>query len=128
VDSWSSTDTVNTRQVLTELGSLTAQLGDQADALEGDLGLWSAFKATILLAEAVRVAADAATSDTAQTFVVLISAPVALRALLASIYPADEMDDRYVQAMALNDILSPAWLEPGTELLLPQLAAAARSG
>lgn len=127
VDDWTSGDTVNPRQVLTELGSLTSQLGNLADALEGDLGLWAAFKATILLAEAARAAADAATSDTAQTFVVLISAPVALRALLASIYPADEVDDRYVQAMALNDIASPAWLEPGSELLLPQLAAVARS-
>ena len=129
VDGWTSadTDTVNTRQVLAELGSLTSQLGELADTLEADLGLWAAFKATILLAEAARAAADAATSDTAQTFVVLISAPIALRALLAAIYPADEVDDRYAQAMALNDILSPAWLEPGTELLLPQLAAAARS-
>jgi len=128
VDGWTATDTVNTRQVLTELGSLTSQLGDQADAMEGDLGLWAAFKATILLAEAVRAAADAATSDTAQTFVVLISAPIALRALLAAIYPAEEVDDRYLQAMSLNDIASPAWLEPGSELLLPQLAAAARRG
>jgi hypothetical protein len=128
VDGWTSADTVNTRQVLTELGSLTSQLGDQADALEGDIGLWAAFKATMLLTEAVRAAADAATSDTAQTFSALISAPIALRALLAAIYPADEVDDRYVQAMALNDIAAPAWLEPGTELLLPQLAAAARSG
>lgn len=128
VDGWSSTDTVNPRQVLTELGSITAELGDLADTLEVDLGLWAAFKATILLAEAVRSAADAATSDTAQTFVVLISAPVALRALLGAIYPADEVDDRYAQAMALNDILTPAWLEPGTELLLPQLAAVARIG
>jgi hypothetical protein len=127
VDGWTSADTVNTRQVLAELGSLTSQLGDLADALEADLGLWPAFKATILLAEAARAAADAATSDTAQTFVVLISEPIALRALLAAIYPADEVDDRYVQAMALNDLLSPAWLEPGSELLLPQLAAAARS-
>jgi hypothetical protein len=128
VDGWMSSDTVNTREVLTEVGSLTSQLGEQADTLQSDIGLWSAYKATVLLSDTVRAAAASATADTAQTFVVRIAAPVALRALLAAVYSAEEADARYDQALALNDIPSPAWLEPGTELLLPQLTATARSG
>lgn len=128
VSSWNATDTVNTREVLTQVGSLTSELGDQANEFGGDIGLWSAFKATVLLAEAVRAAADSATAETAQTFVLKIASPVALRAVLASVYSAEEADFRYGQVMALNDIAAPAWLEPGTELLLPQLAAQARSG
>jgi len=127
VASWSSTDTVNTRQVVTQVGSLTSRLGDQADDLEGDIGFWPAYKATVLLSEAVRLAAAAATSDTAQTFVVRIAAPVALRAVLASVYSAEEADARYDQVMLLNDIASPAWLEPGSDLVLPQRTAVSRS-
>jgi len=127
VDGWTSSETVDTRAVLTQVGSLTSDLGAQADTLDGDIGLWSAFKATVLLSEAVRAAADAATADTAQTFVVRIASPVALRAVLASVYSAEEADARYDQAMQLNDIASPAWLEPGTELLLPKTVARRRS-
>ena len=128
VDRWTSGDAVNTRDVLTQVGSLTSTLGTQADAFDADLELWSAYKATVLLAEAVRAAADSATADTAQTFTMLIAAPVALRAVLASVYSAEETDARYDQALALNDIASPAWLEPGTQLVLPQIVAQARSG
>lgn len=128
VDGWTEDEQVDTRRVLTEVGSLTASLGALAATLEQDIGLWPAYCRTVLLAEAVRAAGDAATSDTAQTFVVHIAAPVALRAVLASVYSADECDARFQQAMALNDIDTPAWLEPGTELLLPQLTAETRRG
>lgn len=128
VDSWSETDTVNPRQVLTEVGSLTEQSGELADTLDDDIGAWAAYKAVIVLAEAVRSAADAATASTAQTFTVRIAQPVALRALLQGIYSAEEADTRYDQAMALNDIATPAWLEPGSEIVLPQVTAPPRSG
>lgn len=128
VASWNAGETVNTREVLTQVGSLTSQLGTQADSFDSDIGFWPAFKATVMLSEAVRAAADSATSDTAQTFVIRIASPVALRAVLASTYGAEEADSRYDQALALNDIASPAWLEPGTELVLPQIVAQARSG
>lgn len=128
VDSWSETDLIDPRTVLTQVGSLTSQAGTQADALDDDIDAWSAFKATVLLAEAIRSAADASTASTAQTFVVKIGQPVALRALLAGIYSAEEADARYDQAMALNDLPSPAWLEPGSELVLPQITPPARSG
>lgn len=120
VDGWAAQGTPNPRDVLTQTGSLTQRLGDQAAGFESDLNDWAAFKATLLLAESVRAAAESATADTASTFVVKIGSTIALRALIASIYGADEADRRYEQAMQLNDIANPAWIEPGTELVLPQ--------
>lgn len=120
VDGWAAQGTPNPRDVLAQTGSLTEQLGTQAAGFEADLSDWAAFKSTILLAEAVRAAAESATADTASTFVVKIGSTIALRALVASIYGADEADRRYEQAMQLNDIANPAWIEPGTELVLPQ--------
>jgi hypothetical protein len=128
VDRWAAADEVNPRDVLTETGSLTEELGDLASTLDGDIGSWSAYKAVILLSEAVRAAAASAMADSASTFAVRIGAPIALRALVASIYGADEADQRYSQALALNDIASPAWLEPGIEMMLPTPTARARNG
>jgi hypothetical protein len=127
-DSWASSDPVNPRDVLAKTGSLTSQLGDQADDLDDDLDMWTAYKATVILSETVRAAAEAATADTAQTFVVRVGTAIALRALLQGVYSAEEADLRYQQAMALNDIVSPAWIEPGTELQLPLPSPAARAG
>lgn len=126
-DSWAASEDLNPRDVLTQTGSLTEQLGTQAGELEDDIDAWEAFKTTVLLAEAVRSAAEAATADTAQTFVIKIGTSVALRALLAANYGADEVDLRYTQAMQLNDIANPASLELGQELILPQPTPKRRS-
>jgi hypothetical protein len=127
VTDWTSTDKVDTRKVLTQVGSLTAKAGAQADALEGDIGLWQAFKSTVLLAQSIRDAAEAATSGSLSTFLLRIASPVALRAVLASVYGADEADARYDEVLALNDLVSPAWIDPGTDLVMPQLTSLARS-
>jgi len=126
-DDWTSSDSVNPRDVLAQTGSLTAQLAELAAGLENDLETWAAYKATILLSNAVVAAAVGVTSDTAQTLTVLVGTSIALRALVASIYHADESDLRYQQAMQLNDIPAPAWLEPGTQLTLPTPTAKARN-
>lgn len=128
VDAWDASDDVNPRQIFVDTGSLTQQLGDQSSQLEDDIEMWEAFKSTLLLADAVRRAAEAATSDTPTTFAFKSTAPVALRALLASIYGASEVDERYVQAMRLNDIATPALLDVGAELQLPTPTPRARNG
>lgn len=128
VDAWAASEDLNPRDVIAQTGSLTSQLGTQADLLDDDIEMWSAFKSTVLLAEAVRTAAEAATSESLQTFVVRIGAPIALRAYIASIYPADEAQFYFDRAMAINDIATPAWLEPGTELQLLHLPPRSRSG
>ena len=127
-DGWATSDSVNPRDVLAQTGSLSQQLGDQADSLDGDIELWSAFKATIVLAATVRAVAEDATAETAQTFVMKLGAPVALRALLASLYPAEDADAYYERVMWLNDIASPAWVDPGTLLTMPLPSTQPRNG
>lgn len=126
-DSWAASDEPNAREIIAQTGSLTAQLGDRASTYEDDIELWPAYAATVLLSESVRSAADAATADTAQTFVMKIGTSVALRALLASVYGAAEVEAQYTRAMQLNDISNPAWLELGAEIVLALPAAPARS-
>lgn len=120
VSDWTSAADPNPRAVLAQTGSLTAQLGELADTFSESLDTWQAYKATILLSDAVRSAAETTTSQASSTFVAKIAARIALRAYLAGIYGADEVDLRYTQAMALNDIANPASLDPGVELVLPQ--------
>lgn len=126
-DSWAAAADPNPRDVLAQTGSLTEDLGTQADDLDDDLAKWQAFKQTVLLSDAVRAAAEASTSDTTSTFVLKVGSTVALRALLAGVYGADECDVQYARALLLNDISNPAWLELGTELVLPMPTTPARS-
>lgn len=127
VDGWGAAEALNPREVLTQTGSLTSQLADLSASLEADLGMWQAFKATALLAEAVRSAAESATADTAQTMTVRIGAPISLRTLVAMTYGADEADARYLQVMQLNDVENPVSLATGTELVMPQPTPRPRS-
>ncbi len=60
--------------------------------------------------------------------IVRIGRPMALRSLLATIYGARDVPFRYEQARSLNDIRTPGWLEPGTELRLPQPTVQPRRG
>lgn len=119
--SWTSGETVPTRQVFVDTANLTEQLGVMIDelGLEDDLELWDVYKATIMLSEAIRVAAIAATSEVPSVFVYKVVQPVALLALMARLYGGAEAEDRARQAEELNDIRTPGWLEPGEELVLP---------
>ncbi len=127
VDGWAASTDLNPRDVYAQTGSLTASLAELADTLETDLGMWSAYKAVVILREAVRAAAETFTADVSRTFTVRIGTPIALNALLATIYGADEVDFRRGQALKLNDIPNPASLDPGLELLLPAARPAARN-
>lgn len=128
VDAWAASDDPNPRQILADLGSITEQLGDLSSKLSPSLDMWEAYKNVVILADAVRSAAAVAMVETSNTFTVRIGSPIALRSLVASIYGADEADLRYSQAIKLNDIPNPAWLEPGTELQLPTPASKPRNG
>lgn len=118
-DAWQANPDVGPRDVYAQTGSLTSSLADLIAELEGDLELWPAYKAAVILNEAIRSAAETMTTDVAHTFIVRIGAPIALNALLATVYGADEVDLRRDQALKLNDIANPAWLEPGFDLVLP---------
>lgn len=126
-DSWSADPELNPRAVYAQTGSLTERISILADDLEADHDTWPAYRATILLAEALRAAAESATAALAQTFQLQVGAPIALRALVASIYGADEADDRYLQAMRLNDLANPACIDAGTMLQMPVVRGAARN-
>jgi hypothetical protein len=128
VDGWASSDDLNPRDVLAQTGSLTSSLGELAEDLETGLATWSALKATILLAEAVRSAAEAQTAETAQTFVLRLGSAVAARALIADVYGGENFDRFYDAFLRLNDVANPSTLDAGTELQMPALSPQSRSG
>lgn len=116
------------RQVFLDAATLSAQIQDEIARLEllADLELWPAYKALIGLADSVRSAAEAATSAVPRTFRLLVSAPVALRALVARVYGGRLAAERYEQVVALNDLSTPGRVPAGTTLVMPALAPAPR--
>ena len=109
------------RTVLTDLASGARRISDEIEALdlESSIAAWPACQAMFSLMEALRAAADVATATVRRVFRVRVNEPTGLRSLLASIYGADETDDRMVEALAMNDIRNPALIEHGAELVLP---------
>lgn len=89
----------------------------EAGGLELDIALWPAFRAAIMLGEAVRSAAIAATSETPSVFVMRIVQPTALLPLAARIYGGAAAQDRARQISELNDISTPGWLPAGDYLM-----------
>ncbi len=127
-NAWTASDDLNPREVFVETGTYTEQLGAQADSMQDDIGKWETFKRTLLLADAVRSAAESCTADTASTFLYRVGAPTALRSMLAAEYGAEAADYYYQQVMRLNDIVTPGLLEEGQTLQLPSPRAQARNG
>ena len=126
VDGWQASADTSPRQVMGDTARVTADLYDEAAQYDDDLAQWEAQRATLLLADAVRVAADAQLAESATTFAVRLSDQTALRALVAAVYGASEADERYVQVLALNDVQNPAAMPAGTELLMPMVATQRR--
>lgn len=118
------------RQVLVDVGQLGEAISAEIDALglSRGLSLWRAYRAMLLLADAVVAAGRAATADVARTITVRIGRPVALRALLATIYGARDVNTYYPLARSLNDIRTPGWIPTGFELRLPQPNVQPRRG
>lgn len=121
VDGWNATATpVNPKDVVSKTSSLSTRLTDVASSLEDDLEAWSSFTATMLLVEDLRAASEASIADTASTFAMQLGTPIAARALVASIYGADEAEARYEQFLRLNTISNPLSLAQGVRYLMPQ--------
>lgn len=111
------------RDKLVELSRLSDRMWDEIDAKKqaADILLWPAFRAGVMLGEAVRAATDRSMGDDAGSFMsVRVDTPTSLRRLMADIYGADQADERYGEAQDLNDIRTPGAIPPGTQLRLRQ--------
>lgn len=115
---WNNGD-VPTRQIMIDAARISNNIAVMIEVggFEHDLALWPAFKAAIMLGDAVRDAAIAATSDTPAVFAMRIVERTALLPLAARIYGGAQAQDRAAQIATLNDIPTPAWLPPGDYLL-----------
>lgn len=111
---WSQTD-VTTHDVLIDAARISSNIAlmIELSGLMSDLSLWPAFRAAIMLGDAVRSAALAATSETPTVFVMRVRDRCALLPLAARIYGGAQAPDRVRQILSLNAIPTPAWLEPG---------------
>lgn len=125
--SWSLIDTP-IRQVVIDAARISDEISNAIEVgrFELDLALWPAYRAAIMLGDAMRGAAIAATSEVPTTFVMRIQNATALLPLCARIYGGVDAVDRARQVAQLNDIQTPAWLAPG-DYLFPNRSAAQRS-
>lgn len=112
---------IDTRTVLDNVAQFSDYVAFEIERLgfESDMANWGAFRALILLSDAVLAGGRAATSDVAQVFTMKIARTIALNTLLARVYGGTDVEARREQAMQLNDIRTPGWLTIGTELRLP---------
>lgn len=119
----------NTRDILVDVAQLSSFISDEIVRLELDsnIQLWPAYRAMVMLSDSVLAAGRAATSDVSRIITLRIGQPVSLRRLVSRLYGGFESDERYEQVMQLNDIATPAWLEAGFELRIPQPPPARRS-
>jgi hypothetical protein len=113
---WSQADT-STHDVLIDAARISANLAILLDLLQDDLSLWPAFRATIMLGDAVRSAALAATSETPTVFTMRVRDRTALVPLAARLYGGAQALDRARQIQTLNAIPTPGWLEPGDYMM-----------
>lgn len=123
-------DGTPSRQVFVDVANLSNELSSLIadNGLEDDLALWDAYRTAILFGAAVRSAAIAATAEVPSVFVLRVGLqPISLLVLCARIYGGSEAEDRARQVMALNDIRRPAWLDPGSELIMPAKSSSPRT-
>jgi hypothetical protein len=126
VANWSEGE-ISTRQIMIDAARISTNIATMIEVggLELDLALWPAFRAAIMLGDAVRAAAVAATSEVPSVFVMRIQERTALLPLAARVYGGAEAIDRARQIAALNDISTPGWLSPGDYLVPTRLTPAA---
>ncbi len=117
----SSWQTANARTVISDVGQLSSQIGEEIETLglQTDMKKWEAFKAMIALSDSVLTSARAVTSEVSQVFTMRISRPISLNVLLARIYGGADVETRREQVLSLNDVRTPGWLPVGLELRLP---------
>lgn len=107
------------RRIIADVARLAQSVGDMIDSggFEDDIALWPAFRAAILLGDAVVSAAVAATADASSLFIMRVREPTALLPLAARVYGGREAQDRADEIMRLNDISTPGWMPPGDYLM-----------
>lgn len=127
VAAWSDGEP-NVRTVLVDVASITSYINDEIERLElpDDILLWPTHRALINLSAQMLAAGRAQTADVARIITIKIGQPVSLRRLVARLYGGHAADERYAQVMQLNDIATPAWIDAGTELRVPQPPAQTR--
>lgn len=118
---WAEAESVPTRQIIVDVAGLSARMSAfiEDEQLEHDLALFAVFRASILLGAAIRAAALAALAETPRLTAVLVATPISLLALCVRMYGGLEAEDRTRQVLALNDLRSPAWIDPGTIVMMP---------
>lgn len=123
VSRWAQTD-VSTRAILIDAARISNNIATMIElgGLETDLSLWPAFRAAIMLGDAVRSAAVAATSDTPSVFTMRVRERTALLPLAARLYGGAQAADRVRQILSLNDIPTPGWLDPGDYVMPVKVA------
>lgn len=114
VAKWSQVG-VSTREVMIDAARISSNIATMIElgGLQTDLSLWPAFRAAIMLGDAVRSAALAATSDTPTVFTMRVRDRTALLPLAARLYGGAQAAERVRQILSLNDIATPGWLDPG---------------
>jgi hypothetical protein len=118
VQSWDEEGTT-----IREIGIDSSRISDSIATMidtggfENDVQFWPAYRAAIMLGEAVRSAAISATSDTPTVFVMRVQDTTALLPLAARIYGGFDAQERALQIASLNDIRTPGWLDPGDYLM-----------
>lgn len=122
VSRWASGE-VPTRQIMIDAARISNNIAVMIEVggFETDLALFPAFRASIMLGEAVRNAAIAATSETPSVFVMRVLQPTALLPLAAQIYGGAAAQEKTRQIVALNDISTPGWLAPGDYVMPTRL-------
>lgn len=117
-DAWTDPD-VSPREVIASVAELSDRIADfiTYEDLEGDLALFDAYRAAVMLAASIRAAAVSATSETPNVFSIFVAKPVVLLALMAKMYGGARAEERARQVIALNDIRTPGWLTPGQYLM-----------
>lgn len=115
-------DDVSPRDVLVQVATLSDRLWDEVDDLQvaAYVETWPAMKAYVMLGEAVRAGGDRALGDQGAFMSLRVDQTTSLRRLVTELYGADEADDRYTEAMELNDLRTPGAIESGTTLRLRQ--------
>ncbi len=120
-ENWQSSDTTSARQVIIDVASLSTSIESliSDEGLEDDLALFRAYKAAIMMGDAIRGAALAALSETPKLTSILIREPISLLALCVKAYGGAEAEDRVREILGLNDIRNPAWIATGTLVTIP---------
>lgn len=126
-DAWVANPNVSQREVAAQGGALNER-AKKGMSKYVTLDNWQMFKSTVILADSIKTAADQATLDSLFTVSMVTASSEPLRALVAKVYGADQVDRRYQQIMDINDIATPGLLDVGTKLQLPGFPTKDRHG